>query len=269
MLFGEHLVVVRGGGDLASGVVYQLHRAGFPVVVLELDRPLVIRRTVAFASAVLGGRAVVEGIESLLVDTPDRAIDLAGTGVVPVMVSPDLPSFDGQPPSVVVDARLAKRNIDTTIDDALLVVGLGPGFTAGVDCHAVVETMRGHRLGRPIWAGAAEPDTGVPGRIGGASIERVVRAPAGGEVEWSVSIGDVVGEGELLGTAGGKPVRAPIDGVVRGLIASGFVATTGLKIGDVDPRADRAACFEISDKARLVGSGVLDAVLSWLNGREE
>jgi xanthine dehydrogenase accessory factor len=265
MEFAEQLVVVRGGGDLATGAAHLLHRVGFPVVVLELPAPLAIRRTVAFASAVADGEVVVdagEPVPARLVDTADAAAELARDGAVAVLVSPDLPEF-AEPVSIVVDARLAKRNLGTHMDDAPLVVGLGPGFTAGDDCDVVVETKRGHRLGRTIWRGAAEPNTGIPGAVGGAAGERVVRAPTDGTVAWTVAIGDVVEAGAVLGTVDVATVSAPIGGVVRGLIAPGFDAYVGLKIADVDPRADRAACFEISDKARLVGAGVLDAILTW------
>jgi xanthine dehydrogenase accessory factor len=266
MLFGETLVVVRGGGDLASGVAYQLHRAGFPVIVLELERPLAIRRTVAFAGAVTEGAVVVEGVAGRRVDPPDHAVALARTGVVAVVVSEHVPDF-GEPVSVLVDARMAKRTIDTRIDQAPLVVALGPGFTAGVDCDAVVETMRGHRLGRVIWDGPAAPDTGVPGTLGGVAEDRVVRAPRAGAVEWTVEIGDEAEAGQVLGHVAGAFVVAGVSGVVRGLIAPGAEVQEGLKIADVDPRADRSACFEISDKSRLVGAGVLEAVLMWLNRR--
>jgi len=264
MLFPNHLTVLRGGGDLATGVAYQLHRAGFPVVVLELAHPLAIRRTVAIAGAVTDGPTTIEDMDVVPVDTPRRAAELARTGTIPVLVEPELPDF-GEPIAVLVDARLAKRNIDTTPDQASFVVALGPGFTAGSDCHAVVETMRGHRLGRVIWDGAAAPNTGIPGSVGGAGAQRVVRAASEGSVAWSVAIGDLVEGGDALGRIGDTTVTTAIAGVVRGLIAPGTAARAGLKIADVDPRADRSACFEISDKARLVGAGVLEAVLTRLN----
>jgi xanthine dehydrogenase accessory factor len=268
MLFGDHPVVVRGGGDLGSGVVYQLHRAGFPVVVLEIEHPLAIRRAVSFASAVSNGEVLIEGIAGVRVDSFDQALLVAGGGLVPVVVSPDLPqSID--PADVIVDARIAKRNIDTAMDEASLVVGLGPGFTAGVDCHCVVETQRGHRLGRVIWDGTAEVDSGVPGLVGSAAAERVIHAPIGGEVTWEVSIGDQVTVGEKIGAVGRRVIVAAVTGVVRGLIEEGFAASEGLKIADIDPRGDRAACFSVSDKARLVGAGVLEAVLTWRNRLEE
>lgn len=264
MLFADQLVVVRGGGDLASGAVAQLHNAGFPVVVLELERPLAVRRTVAFSSAVLSGEITIDGIVGQRAVTSDDAMGIAAGGDVAVLASPTIPAFT-QPISVLVDARMAKRNIDTAVDQARLVVALGPGFNAGTDCDAVIETMRGHRLGRVIWDGAAAPDTGIPGAVGGAASDRLVRAPVDGIVEWSVAIGDVVTATQPLGSVGDAVAQASIGGVVRGLIAAGSVVSLGTKIGDVDPRADRAACFEISDKSRLVGAGVLEAVLVWLN----
>jgi len=261
---GEHLVVLRGGGDLATGVVHRLMNAGFAVIVLELEQPLVLRRTVSVASAVLEGRMTVDGIDAILVDSTDAAVQAAASGVAAVLISPELPIF-GSPPSVLVDARVAKRNLDTSIDQAPLVIGLGPGLRAGHDCHAVVETMRGHRLGRVIWDGSAVDDTGIPGRVGGVGAQRVVRAPDAGVVNWTVEIGDMVDSGQSIGAVGKTEVTAPISGVVRGLIAPGHQAQSELKIGDIDPRGDRSACFEISDKARLVGSGVLEAVFTWLN----
>jgi xanthine dehydrogenase accessory factor len=266
MLFGNHLIVVRGGGDLATGTVYRLQRAGFPVLVLELDKPLAIRRTVAVASAVIEERALIEDLDAMRIDDIEEALKAAGSGVIPVMVSPTLPQLPWEP-SVVVDARIAKKNIDTTINDAPFVVGLGPGFTAGVDCHAVVETMRGHVLGRVIWEGEATPNTGEPGMIGGRSAERVVRAPTFGVLSWKVNIGDLVAKGDVLGHINGVPIRSRLGGVVRGLLTPGYEVEWNWKLADIDPRADTAACFEISDKALSIGGGVVEAVLTWLNNR--
>ncbi len=267
MLFSDRLVVIRGGGDLATGAAHAIHRAGFPVVVLELAQPLAIRRRVAFASAVLDGDVVVDATDPViarLAGTPEEAATRARNGSVAVLVAPEIPDF-GEPISVVVDARLAKRNIDTTMDQAPLVVALGPGFTAGEDCDAVIETARGHSLGRIIWRGTALPNTGRPGSLGGVAAERVVRAPAEGIVTWEVEIGDLVRAGARLGTVGTASVTTTIDGVVRGLISPGIHAGDGLKIADVDPRGDPTACDNMSDKARLVGAGVLQAILTWLN----
>lgn len=262
MLFPDRLVLLRGGGDLATGAAWRLTRAGFPVVVTELAEPLTIRRTVAVSTAVTAGEVTVEGMRAVRCDQPAAAVKAAREGVVAVVVDPGLPPIARY---AVVDARMAKRNLGTTPGDAPLVVGLGPGFTAGEDCHAVVETQRGHRLGRVIWSGPAAADTATPGLIGGRSAERVVRAPGTGSVHWFRSIGDVVSGGEVIGAVGDDDIVAPFDGVVRGLLAEGHTAAAGLKVADVDPRGDRSAASEISDKALAVGGGVLEAVLTWLN----
>jgi xanthine dehydrogenase accessory factor len=259
--FSDHTVVVRGGGDIGSGIIWRLRRVGFPVVVLELERPLTIRRTVAYSTAVTAGSIVVDRIEGRRVDSAKAAIAAASHRVVPVLVSPEIPVM---PISVAVDARLAKRNLGTAIDDASLVVALGPGFTAGVDCHAVVETQRGHDLGRVIWSGSAAPNSGLPGLIGGESADRVLHAGQDGALSWDVTYGDVVGRGQILGQVDGSAVRSRIDGMVRGLLLPGPVIK-GLKIADVDPRVDPAAIHHISDKALAVGGGVLEAILVWLN----
>jgi xanthine dehydrogenase accessory factor len=267
MRFTDKLIVIRGGGDLATGVVYRLHKAGFPIIVLELPRPLVVRRRVALATAVLEGQVQIEDISGQLVHAVDEAVELAQTGIIPVLVAPKLPHKQ-LPVNVLVDARMAKRNIDTSADQAPLVVALGPGFIAGVDCHAVIETMRGHTLGRVIWEGSALPNTGTPGTVAGKSVERVLRAPAEGIVEWLFEIGDLVNEGDPLGYVGEMPVIAPFDGVLRGLIAPGTLAGKNLKIGDLDARAEVSACFTISDKALAIGGGVLEAVLTKLRQDE-
>ena len=258
--------MLRGGGDLATGVAWRLNRAGWPVVVLELPEPLTVRRTVALSTAVTDGEITVQGMRGVLADTAEEATQVARRGDVVVLVAPELAGLAPLRPDVVVDARLAKRNIDTSISDADVVIGLGPGFTAGTDCHAVVETMRGHRLGRVIWSGSAQPDTGQPAELGGRSADRVLRAPAAGQVAWQASIGDVVTEGQPLGSVAGEPVTAPFDGVMRGAIRSGTTVAAGLKIGDVDPRCDPSACWEISDKSLSVGGGVLEAVLARRGG---
>jgi len=266
VLFGDHLCLLRGGGDLATGVALRLHRAGFPVAVCELDRPLVVRRTVAVASALLDpdGRATVEGMDARRVAGIDEVPPVASAGTVPVLVSPTLPPADRLARSVVVDARLLKHNPDTGIDDAPLVVALGPGYTAGVDCHAVVETLRGPDLGRVVHDGRAAADTGTPGTVGGRSAERVLRAPADGVASWERGIGDRVTAGEVLGRVGDAPVTATIDGTIRGLVADGTALAVGTKVGDVDPRGDEVAVDRVSDKALAVGGGVLEAVMAWV-----
>lgn len=264
MIFRDYLTIVRGGGDLATGVVYRLHKAGFPVIVLELERPLVVRRRVALATAVLENQVQIEDLHAQLAATPEEALELAYTNKIPILVAPKLriPKSEFR---ILIDARMAKRNIDTTIDQASLVIGLGPGFTAGADCHAVIETMRGHALGRVIWQGKPIPNTGTPGLIAGKGAERVLRAPGDGRIQWQFDIGDTVAKGIVVGAVAGQPVLAPFDGVVRGLIAGGTAVTTGLKIGDIDARADREACFTISDKALSIGGGVMEAILTYIN----
>jgi len=269
MLFSDNLVIIRGGGDLATGVAYRLHKAGFPLIITELPNPLVVRRTVALATAVLQGQITVEDLHARHVTSINEAEALAYAGAtIPVLAAPNIDpliSHLESPLSTVVDARMAKRNIDTHIDQAPLVIALGPGFTAGADCHAVVETMRGHCLGRVIWHGAAQPDTGTPGIVAGKGKERVLRAPVAGTVHWSVEIGDWVQAEQRLGTVENHEIRAPFDGVIRGLIAPGAQVPRGLKIGDVDARGDASACHLISDKALSIGGGVLEAILTRLN----
>jgi xanthine dehydrogenase accessory factor len=263
MHFDRILTYIRGGGDLATGVAYRLHRAGFPVAVLELAQPRVIRRAVAFASAVYESEIEVEGVTARRVSGPEEAAALARWGLVAVLVDPDGAAVQSKMPSVLVDGRMLKENPgDTYITQAPLVIALGPGYTAGVDCHAVVETKRGHDLGRVIWEGRAEPNTGVPGRVGTFQAERVLRAPADGAVQSRAHIGDVVRAGQTVASVDDAPVPTPFDGVLRGLTYDGVVVRAGTKIGDVDPRGVRRHCFTISDKALAVGGGVLEAVLA-------
>ena len=262
MLFAEHLCVIRGGGDLGTGVALCLSRAGFPVAVCELADPLTVRRAVALSSAVTRGEVTVEGLTARRVNDAGEVSDLAATGVVPVLVDHGLPRVSQ---SVVVDARMAKRPLDTRPDDAPFVVALGPGFSAGKDCHAVVETLRGSHMGQVLWEGSTEPDTGTPAPVGGRTADRVLRAPVDGTIGWDRRIGDLVEAGEVLGRVGNREVAAPFDGLIRGLILNGIKVTSGTKVGDVDPRGKTASAHEVSDKALAVGGGVLEAVLTWLN----
>ena len=261
------LCVVRGGGDLATGVVWRLRRSGVTVVVTELAHPRAIRRTVALSTAVDSGSVVVEGLEAVHAVTNDDIASITATGRIPVVIDPDLTRVRTTAPiSTMVDARLAKQVGDTRIDMADLVVALGPGFTAGRDCHAVIETQRGHRLGRVIWEGSAIANTGQPAPIGGHGEDRVLRASVEGTVSWSCSIGDVVNSGTELGVISTPdrtyPIAAPFTGVLRGAIADGFHVRTGLKIADIDPRCDPSSCWEISDKALAIGGGVVEAVMA-------
>ncbi len=268
----ETLVVLRGAGDLATGVAWRLRSCGFVVVALELRNPRTVRTTVALSSAVSGGRVEIEpnargtSLIGERVGSFDEARLLAfGGAVVPVLVSPTLPERGGF--DVVVDARLAKTALDCHMTDATFVVGLGPGFVVGEHCHAAVETQRGPRLGRVLWTGEPEPNTGTPGTVGGRSGERVMRSPVDGEVRWDTAIGDVVKRGQILGSVVGErqrvPMLAPFDGLIRGLIAQGSHVDVGAKIGDVDPRLD-VNPHEISDKALAIGGGVVEAIFTWL-----
>ena len=263
MLFTNLLTMIRGGGDLATGVAYRLFRAGFPVVVLELAHPMVIRRAVSFAQAIYAGEFHVDGVPARRVANATEASALARSGEVAVLVDPPGDAVGALKPAILVDGRMIKANPgDTGMDQAPLVIALGPGYAAGVDCHAVIETNRGHDLGRVLWQGTAEPDTGVPGQVGTHRADRVLRAPAAGEVQGVVQIGDMVKAGQLIATVGGAPLLAPFEGVLRGLIHDGVSVPPGKKIGDVDPRGVRRHCFTISEKALAVGGGVVEAILS-------
>lgn len=265
--FSEARVVVRGGGDLASGVIARLYRAGFPVIVLELPAPLLVRRAVSFGDAVYAGAVTVEGLTARLTETDGLAAVL-DAGEIPVLIDAGGASLASIRPTVIVDARMEKRNPDTRPSDAPLVIALGPGYEAGVDCHAVIETNRGHNLGRALWQGYAEADSGEPGTIGLKTHTRVLRAPADGHVQAHAAIGDVLEAGALIATVGGVELRAPFEGALRGLIHERVAVSAGMKIGDLDPRALPGHCFTISDKALAVGGGALEAVLSAAQVRE-
>ncbi len=255
------LVVIRGGGDLGSGVAHRLYAAGYDVAILEIEQPLVIRRAVAFATAVFDGSVTVEGVGAMCVtDVAQARATLAGR-VIPVLVDRQGMTLAALQPAALVDARLAKRKLDTRMSDAPLVIALGPGFVAGRDAHAVIETQRGHDLGRVIWQGEAAPDSGVPGAVGGEAITRLLRAPSAGAFRSVRQIGDQVAAGETVGYVSDSAVICAINGVLRGIIHDGVNVPAGLKIGDVDPRGMVEHCFTISDKARAIGGGVLEALL--------
>jgi xanthine dehydrogenase accessory factor len=265
VLFPKTLVLIRGAGDLASGVAYRLQRAGFPVVMTETLTPTMVRRTVSFGQAVYDGETNVEGLTARCVAEAGEARRLAGQGQpIPVLVDPLLQAATPLQPAVLVDAIIAKRNTGTRIDAAPLVIGLGPGFTARVDCHAAVETQRGHWLGRILYCGSPQPDTGMPGEVQGRGASRVLRAPAEGFLQPAARIGDQLRAGDLIGFVGEHAICAPFDGVLRGLIHPKVALTRGLKIGDLDPRADAQHCFTISDKALALGGAVLEAILAWM-----
>ena len=254
-------VIVRGAGDLATGIALRLHRARFSVVMTELAQPTAIRRTVSFSEAVRGGQTEVEGVRAVLAGSPREALKLTERGTVAVLIDPAGECVPLLRPDALVDAILAKRNLGTRITDAPVVIGIGPGFTAGVDCHAAVETMRGHDLGRVLYTGSPVENTGVPGLIGGFAGERVLRAPADGIFVPCRRIGDRVQEGETVGEVNGVPMRCTVGGVLRGLLHEGTPVTKGMKSGDVDPRCEVSHCYRASDKALAIGGGVLEAIL--------
>ena len=255
------LALIRGAGDLATGIALRLWRSGIRVVLTDLERPTAIRRTVAFSEAIVYGETTVEDVTARLAANVDEARALLAQGIVPVLADPGCACREALAPDALVDAILAKRNLGTRITDAPVVVGVGPGFTAGEDCHAVVETMRGHTLGRVIYRGSALPNTNIPGLIGGYAGERVLRAPAEGIFCQKLEIGAVVRAGDIAGEVAGQPMRCTIDGVLRGILADGTPVFRGMKAGDVDPRCKPEYCTTASDKALAVGGGVLEAVL--------
>lgn len=267
-LFPDILVLIRGGGDLGSGVAWRLYRSGFPVIITELAQPLVVRRSVSFASAVYDGSCAVEGVTAWNAQDVLEARGLIDVGIIPIIVDPDYRVARELNPQVVIDATMAKRNLGTTIRDAPFVIALGPGFTPKVDCHCVIETLRGHNLGRLLWDSPAAPNTGIPGEIGGKTGDRVLRAGQDGIIQAVKRIGDTVRKGEVIASIDGKNVVSPFDGILRGLVHDGLAVRAGTKIGDVDPRAEREHCFTISDKALAVGGGALEAILSWLQVSE-
>jgi xanthine dehydrogenase accessory factor len=256
----DWITVVKGGGDLGTGVVYRLRRAGLRVLVTELASPLVIRRRVALAAAVYQGVVQVEDMTGRRVQDEGEIFAAWQEGEVPVLVDPRAEVASRLRPRVLVDAIMAKRNTGTRIADAPIVIALGPGFVAGRDAHAVIETQRGHYLGRALYQGQAAPNTGQPGATEGVSARRVLRAPADGRFEAQRQIGERVQAGQVVARVGDAPVCAAIDGVLRGLLADGLHARAGLKVGDVDPRGVVEHCFCISDKALAVGGGALEAV---------
>lgn len=254
-------VCVRGGGDIASGVCWRLHQCGFRVVITETAQPTAVRRLVAFCEAVYDGRATVQGVEAVRIDRAEMADAVWNRGRIPLLVDPDCGSKAFLRPDVLVDAILAKRDTGTAIRDAPLVIALGPGFEAGRDAHFVVETNRGHNLGRLLTSGTAEPNTGVPGPVRGFTVERVLRSPADGPWIPEKDIGAMVGAGDEIGSVLGLTVKAAVGGVLRGLIRPGIWVRKGLKIGDIDPRGNPEYCRTISEKALAVAGGVLEGIL--------
>jgi len=259
-------IIIRGAGEMATGTACRLHRSGFSrLLMTEVEHPLAVRRMVSFCEAVHDRSRIVEGIKAVRISRPEEAEDIARQGLIPVLVDPDNAARKIIKPDVLVDAILAKKNLGTSIRDAPLVVGFGPGFHAGGDVHCVVETNRGHDLSRLIFEGPASPNTGTPGTIGGQTARRVLRSPSDGILQSDLEIGTMVEEGQVVAHVAGTPVKAGLDGVLRGLIRPGTPVTRDLKIGDVDPRGEPSYCHTISEKARALGGTVLEAILMKFN----
>lgn len=259
------IILIRGGGDLASGVAMRLHRVGLSVVIAELPQPLAVRRLVSFAEAIYAGETTIEDVTGRRVEDPGdslRVLQLLAKGRIPVLIDPEAKSAQLLHPTVIVDGRMTKRPPEPLKHNARLYLGLGPGFVAGESCHAVIETNRGHRLGRVIWQGAAQEDTGSPAYVDTHGKERVLRAPSDGRVNGLFQIGDQVQEGQTVAEVAGNPVPAPFNGVLRGIIHPDCLVTSGMKIGDIDPRSDASLCSQISEKSLAIGGGVLEAILS-------
>jgi len=252
-------VLILGAGEMASSVAHRLFRSGFEVTMTEVSQPLAVRRAISFCSAVWDGETVVEGVRGCLFES-DR-LPMSGRDHVSVVIDPEAAILHELKPDVLIDARLLKCPGATSVRQAPLVISLGPGAVCGVDAHLIVETNRGHDLGRLIETGSAAADTGVPGSIGGVTAGRVMRAPCAGVVRGVRKIGDVVKAGEVVAMVGEEPVKTSIAGVLRGILHDGVMATPGLKLADVDPRGEVRACFTITDKSRTISGAVLEAIL--------
>lgn len=252
---------------MASGIAYRLHLCHMRVLITETAAPTTVRRTVAFAEAVYQGSQTIEGIQAIKVATLEEASWVWEKGAIPLFVDPEAKVRETVRPGVVVDAIMAKRSTGTDKSYAPVVIGVGPGFTAGVNVHAVVESNRGHNLGRVLWQGQAEPDTGIPAPVGGYTDQRVLRVPRSGLFHTLHEIGDPVDQGEIVARVDGYPVEAQIQGVLRGLLKDGILVEEGVKAGDIDPRGKREYCYLISDKARAIAGGVLEAILHSLKDR--
>ena len=269
----KRLVIVRGGGDIATGTIYKLYQCGFQVLILETAAPSAIRRNVSFSEAVYQGEQTVENVSCILAKDTEHAVSLLTEGKLVMLIDPEGTCIQQLQPLAVVDAILAKKNLGTRRTMAGITVALGPGFEAGRDVDAVIETMRGHSLGRVIYEGTAIQNTGIPGMIGGYDRERVLYSPTEGTMKNVKKITDIVKKGELIAEiwTGTELVSVPatIDGVLRGLIRDGYSVTKGFKIADIDPRnLEYEDCFMISDKARCIAGGVVEAILH-LNGKKQ
>ena len=258
----KNIVIVRGGGDLASGVAVCLHEAGFGVLVTELAQPLVVRRAVSFAEAVEAGACIVDGIPGKKARGVAEALELISEGMVAVMVDPECGSVESIKPMAVVDGRMLKKNLACSFGGKIPVIGLGPGFEAGVNCWAAIETNRGPELGKILWQGSPQPDTGQPAAVRGYTRERVLYPHREGIFRAVVKIGEIVEVGQIIGDVQGEPIKSQIRGVVRGMLRDGVYVTPKVKIGDIDPTCEVKRCYKVSDKARIIGESVVRALKS-------
>lgn len=253
-------IVIRGGGDLATGIAHRLFKAGYKVMIIEIEKPISIRRTVSFSEAVYIGEITVEGVKAILSKNMEEITKALNEKTIPVYTDENGSIIEKIKPLAVIDAIIAKKNLGTRRDMAPMTIGIGPGFEAGVDVDLVVESNRGHYLGKVIYEGKAEEDTRIPGEVMGYREERIIRSPSKGIVKSFFNIGDTIKAGDIVCQVGDIQVPAIISGVLRGIIKDGLLVTEGLKIGDIDPRGKKDYVFTISDKARAIGGGVLEGI---------
>jgi xanthine dehydrogenase accessory factor len=265
--FNELVILIRGAGEMATGVAHRLASCHFKVCMTETANPQAVRREVAFSETIFDHEKEVEGVTAKKIDSPQHILQVWSERKIPILIDPEAKVKDFLKPDVIIDATLAKKNLGTKMTDAPLVIGLGPGFHAVKDVHLVIETNRGHDLGRIISDGEAEPNTGIPGAIGGYAEERVIRAPKDGNFRALKKIADGVRPNEKVGMVGNAAVRSRVAGVIRGLLRDGTEVWKGMKLGDVDPRGVKAHCYTISDKARTISGGVLQAILEHFGGQ--
>jgi xanthine dehydrogenase accessory factor len=260
------MIIIKGAGDLASGIALRLFHAGFTIGMTEIAQPLAVRRTVSFCRAVYEGQAQVEDAAAVLVRNDAEMREVLTRKQIPVFVDPAAEAVQRLKPAALIDAIMAKKNTGVALTDAPVVIGIGPGFTAGLDCHAVIETMRGHTLGRVITQGSALANTGVPGNIAGYTLERLLVSGADGIFQGKAEIGDMIQKGDIVAVVRAEtgktvPIHAEIDGVLRGILPSGIAVRKGMKAGDIDPRCAVSHCYTVSDKALAIAGGVLEALL--------
>lgn len=258
-------IIIRGGGDLGSGVALRLHHVGWQILICETDSPLCLRRSVSFANAVYEKETKVEGVLAIKCDLPENIFEILEKKSIPVLIDPEMEVGNFFQPDIIIDARMLKKHVDYNLNSKIMIIGLGPGFIAGKNCHAVIETNRGHFLGRVIWEGEPQMDTGSPGRIKGHDIERVLRSPSNGKINSNAKIGYLFIKGETIGFVGSDPIIAPFDGCLRGLMHNGIEVSSGLKIGDLDARMDPSLTSFVSEKALAIAGGVLEAILIFKN----